>query len=134
MDHAEQFWGQVHQGPGDQCWPWTGKHDTRGFGYLYWHGRNHMAHRIAWELTHGPIQPVELTIGHLCRRKECQNPDHMELLTREENGHRGYWDSLAWHLPRYEIARKARVEREAHRQAAREAQRSTRSSPVAVGR
>ena len=93
-----------------------------------------MAHRVAWELSRGPIEPVELTIGHRCRRKECQNPNHMELLTRQENGHRGQQLSLAWLEPRWAISRKERAEREAEtvrRRAERCARRSSESSPRA---
>ncbi len=47
-------------------------------------GRKYLAHRFAYELAVGPI-PVGLDIDHLCRVRNCVNPDHLEAVTRREN-------------------------------------------------
>ena len=42
------------------------------------------AHRVAYELFVGPI-PDGLELDHLCRRRNCINPDHLEAVTHAEN-------------------------------------------------
>ena len=45
-------------------------------------------HRFMYEMFVGPI-PEPLVIDHLCRQRACANPDHLELVTRQENVLRG---------------------------------------------
>jgi hypothetical protein len=78
----ERFWAKVAKADG--CWLWTGAKDTSGYGNFQGIG----AHRIAYQLTVGPI-PEGLTIDHLCRVRACVNPVHMEPVTRKENTWRG---------------------------------------------
>jgi hypothetical protein len=67
------------------CWVWTRARDKDGYARLYFQGRNWAAaHRVAWELTRGPI-PAGLTIDHLCFNRACINPEHLRLLTNYEN-------------------------------------------------
>lgn len=47
-----------------------------------------MAHRFAYELIRGKI-PEGLDIDHLCRNRQCVNPEHMEPVTPRENTIRG---------------------------------------------
>jgi hypothetical protein len=42
------------------------------------------AHRIAWELTNGPI-PAGLFVCHHCDTPGCVRPDHLFLGTAQEN-------------------------------------------------
>jgi hypothetical protein len=68
------------------CWLWTGslrngygqinKGDQSG-GMLY-------AHRLAWELTYGPIPPA-MCVCHVCDERRCCRPDHMFLGTKADN-------------------------------------------------
>lgn len=46
------------------------------------------AHRLAYEAVKGPI-PAGLQIDHLCRVRNCVNPDHLEAVTQQENVRRG---------------------------------------------
>ena len=46
------------------------------------------AHRLMYEVVKGPI-PNGLTIDHLCRVRNCCNPDHLEAVTQSENVKRG---------------------------------------------
>jgi len=74
----ERFWACVDaSGP---CWLWTGSVDHKGYG----RNRGTRAHRVAWELLVGPI-PKGLTLDHLCRVRNCVNPDHLEVVTNREN-------------------------------------------------
>lgn len=45
-------------------------------------------HRYSYEIHKGPI-PNGLVIDHLCRVKNCVNPDHLEAVTSKENTNRG---------------------------------------------
>ncbi len=43
-----------------------------------------MAHRLAYEFTHGPI-PEGQEIRHQCHNRVCCNPEHMLLGSHAEN-------------------------------------------------
>jgi len=59
-----------------------------GYGYISIGTTNHRAHRLLWESIHGPT-PEGLVLDHLCRRRDCVRPDHLELVTNHENVLRG---------------------------------------------
>lgn len=50
---ADRFWSYVQKTP--VCWLWTGSTDRKGYGQLNVNGRPIGAHKIAWELVHGPM-------------------------------------------------------------------------------
>jgi hypothetical protein len=85
----EHFWGRVsksglfHPVCG-QCWEWTGARFRYGYGAQGWKGKNHKAHRIAWELVNGPI-PDGMCICHHCDNPPCCNPAHLFLGTMQDN-------------------------------------------------
>lgn len=96
MINMKNFWNKVNKsgtlspfrpdlGP---CWIWNAAKMPTGYGYFAIGGnRSTYAHRIAYESLRGPI-PSGLTIDHLCRMRACVNPEHLEVVTREENGRR----------------------------------------------
>lgn len=65
------------------CWEWTGAR-VEGYGYFRDGPKQKKAHRVAYELTVGPI-PDGLTIDHLCQNKGCVNPAHMEPVSAYAN-------------------------------------------------
>lgn len=89
-DLLGRFFKKVHIQPG--CWEWTGARQSRGYGRfgIGPRGRMHtyLAHRLTWTWLVGAI-PDGLTVDHLCMNKGCQNPMHMELVTRSTNSSRG---------------------------------------------
>jgi hypothetical protein len=76
----ECFWIKVDKTA--DCWLWRAAL-TKGYGKF----RGQRAHRWSWERARGPI-PEGMTIDHLCRNRRCVNPDHMELVSAEENARR----------------------------------------------
>jgi hypothetical protein len=72
-------------GPG--CWEWTGAL-RNGYGVLGDGAKVLYAHRVAYELAHGPI-PAGKVIDHLCVNRSCVRPAHMDVVTRGENNRRG---------------------------------------------
>lgn len=68
------------RGHDSPCWIWQGRLNRDGYG-VYGH-RN--AHRIAYESRVGPVA-AGLEIDHLCRQRDCVNPDHLEPVTHTVN-------------------------------------------------
>lgn len=71
-----------------ECWTGLGAKNSNGYVYVKLGGKSVPAHRIAYELAYGPIPPG-LVIDHVCRNRECFNPDHLEPVTNRENIRRG---------------------------------------------
>ena len=87
----ERFWAKTDRSAGpDGCWPWTAARRGReaGYGSFSVNGVTVRAHRLAYEMTHGPI-PDGLTLDHLCRNGLCVNPAHLQPVTNTENVLRG---------------------------------------------
>jgi hypothetical protein len=88
---ASVFWGLVDRESGHrvsyvvgECWLWKGNRGVRGYGRFSRRHRNYLAHRIAWELIHGPV-PVGLLVCHHCDVPHCVRPTHLFLGTGKDN-------------------------------------------------
>jgi hypothetical protein len=84
----EWFWSGTEVAPsGCRLWtrcrlPRTGR--SFPYGRVYRDGRLHLAHRVAWELTYGPIPPGLLVL-HRCDNPPCCEPSHLFTGTHAEN-------------------------------------------------
>lgn len=73
------------------CWLWTGRTDRRDGGALVWRGKHpYAAYRVVFEAEVGDIG-AELVLDHLCRRRMCVAPHHLEPVTKDENEKRKMW-------------------------------------------
>ena len=87
---TERLFSKYIEEPNTGCFLWIGSITDSGYGEINarkTHGTN-LAHRIMYEIVRGPI-PKGLDIDHLCRVRNCVNPDHMEPVTNQENTRRG---------------------------------------------
>jgi hypothetical protein len=77
----------------DGCWLWLGARIAGGYAQLNVKRDDGRwipirVHRFMYERFRGPI-PDGLVLDHLCRRRACINPWHLEAVTSEENTRRG---------------------------------------------
>lgn len=84
----KRFWSKVTTNRETGCWEWIGARNSRGRAVWSIQSRAVLAYRVAWEHFCGPI-PDGMTVDHLCGSRTCINPEHLEIVTRSLNSHRG---------------------------------------------
>lgn len=74
--------------PDGDCLVFTGHLNASGYGVVKTPTGAALAHRVTFEDAYGPI-PEGLEIDHLCRRRDCISPVHLDAVPHEENMRRG---------------------------------------------
>lgn len=101
-DYADSFEDAFEMNHETGCWDWVRYRDKEGYGRFGFGSKNAMAHRAAYALEVGAI-PEGMDIDHLCRNRGCVNPEHLEIVTRQENLRRQH----AWYIEAKELERAA---------------------------
>lgn len=84
-ERHRRFWAKVDRSGGpDACWPWLGARYRYGYGRVRIQNKARRAHRVAWELTNGPLPPGK-HVCHHCDTPPCCNAKHFFLGTNVEN-------------------------------------------------
>lgn len=80
--------GYTVNGQPSLCHVWTGSHSGNGrggqYGRISVNGITSATHIVAYTHYHGYI-PCKMQVDHLCNNRLCCNPEHLELVTHQEN-------------------------------------------------
>lgn len=80
-----RFWSKVDKSGGpDACWPWKGTISSVGYGVFYVERKPVGAHRYAFKLANGSIDP-KLMVLHACDNPPCCNAKHLSQGTAADN-------------------------------------------------
>lgn len=71
----------------DGCWNWRAA-TKAPYPMIRWERQSLAAYRAIYFMTQGEV-PAGFCIDHVCANTKCVRPDHLELVTREENLRRG---------------------------------------------
>lgn len=77
--HLQHYWDRVDKRGPDECWPWTGAKNWKGYGIFSWNQVNSSAQRATWMIHHSVVLTSDQHICHGCDNPECQNPAHLFL-------------------------------------------------------
>lgn len=83
----KRFFVRIHKKPKSFCWIYKGNVIPNGYGMFSIKNDQLYAHRLSYELFKGEI-PKGFHIDHLCKRKLCVNPEHLEAVSQRENNRR----------------------------------------------
>ena len=83
MNDETKFWSQVETTDG--CWLWRGFLNQDGYGRWRYRGRMWRVHRLAWLFLGRGDLSGDQVLDHVCRVRNCVNPDHMRAVRDGEN-------------------------------------------------
>jgi hypothetical protein len=93
VNTPEKFWSLVE--PSGFCWYWKGRLTSEVYGAWWFESKTRPVHVISWMLLMGETPPKGMHVDHLCRTRNCVNPDHLEIVTPTENSLRAMRPKMA---------------------------------------
>lgn len=84
-DPADRFWPRVSKGQG--CWLWQGPPNGSGYG-TFRLGEQVIGAHVMSVMLDGRDIPDGMEVDHLCFTPMCARPDHLEVVTHDENQRR----------------------------------------------
>jgi HNH endonuclease len=83
-DQVLRFWSKAAiTADTTHCWLWMAA-TTKGYGTFALASKQVQAHRIAYQITNGPI-PDRMLVLHTCDTPACVNPNHLVIGTQSDN-------------------------------------------------
>lgn len=71
--------------PNSGCILWLGRINQRGYGIVKNGGKEHRAHRVAYQIANPDEDITDKFICHKCDVPSCINPDHLFSGTQKDN-------------------------------------------------
>ena len=84
LSPIQRFRQKVEIGGETDCWEWIGAKIERGYGSMKYNGKIQKAHRISYQIYHGPLSS-DWDVLHSCDNPKCVNPFHLKKGTHMDN-------------------------------------------------
>lgn len=81
----ERFLEKVDIRSPDDCWPWLGSENGKGYGELRLAGKKVYAHRLSYTLANPDVNIRKWFVLHECDNPCCCNPTHLKIGTQKDN-------------------------------------------------